>query len=269
MNQTIGIIGCGWLGFPLAKALVEENYTVHGTTTSEDKMAALQSAKILPFKLILTENGIRGDIGTFLMNLDLLIINVPPKLRTSSKENYVHKLRHLHHEIRSSTLKTVIFISSTSVYGHIDGEVTEDSPTKPITESGKQLLESENIFRNDMALHTAVVRFGGLIGLNRHPVHFLAGKSDLTNGDDPINLIHLNDCIGIIRTLIEGDYGNVIINGVYPHHPKKRDYYHSEALKKGLLVPIFTENEAEIGDKIIESRWLDVKKYQFNTSIVS
>ncbi|MBC8767262.1 SDR family NAD(P)-dependent oxidoreductase [Arenibacter sp. BSSL-BM3] len=269
MSKRIGILGCGWLGLPLAISLLEDKHTIYGTTSSDSKIAILEKHNIIPYLIVLNKIGIEGNIKKFLSELDLLIINVPPNLRSAPKESFAEKMFHLHSEIKNSPLKRIIFISSTSVYGNINGIITEDSPALPNTESGKQLLASENIFLKDGQLDTTVIRFGGLIGPKRHPVKFLSGKTDLGNGDDPINLIHLNDCIGIIKTVINGDYKNRILNGVFPHHPKKEEYYTSEAIKRGLLPPIYTRNLNKIGNKTIESRYLNVKTYQFNTSIVS
>ncbi|MDC1274067.1 SDR family NAD(P)-dependent oxidoreductase, partial [Flavobacteriaceae bacterium] len=42
MNQDkIGIIGCGWLGLPLAKSLISNNYKVKGSTTRKNKLTVL------------------------------------------------------------------------------------------------------------------------------------------------------------------------------------------------------------------------------------
>lgn len=40
------IIGCGWLGLPLAERLVAEGYTVKGSTTSVDKLSLLRQKGI-------------------------------------------------------------------------------------------------------------------------------------------------------------------------------------------------------------------------------
>ena len=42
MSQLkIAIIGCGWLGLPLAKKLIKENFIVKGSTTSKEKISVL------------------------------------------------------------------------------------------------------------------------------------------------------------------------------------------------------------------------------------
>ena len=75
--------------------------------------------------------------------------------------------------------------------------------------------------------------------------------------------------MGIIKLVINGNWENKVVNGVYPLHPTKEAYYTSEALKRGLLPPIYTKNLDEIGNKSIESKYLNVKIYHYNTSIVS
>ncbi len=197
------------------------------------------------------------------------MINVPPKLRGANSENYVAKMEKLHIAIRKSHLKKVIFISSTSVYGDTNGEVTEETKPWPSSESGRQLLLAEQIFQNDATLKTTIVRFGGLIGPTRHPITMLSGKQGLSNGNAPVNLIHLNDCIEIIQSVLKNDWWDVIFNAVYPLHPAKREYYSAEALKRGIPVPKYRDDGVEKGKTIHSFQLINVKKYIFKTSIVS
>ena len=269
MNSNIGILGCGWLGLPLASTMVKNKYSVHGSTTSQDKIEALKEKGITPYLIKLSENGITGDIDGFLTDIDILIINIPPRLRRDPKENYVKRITHLHKALIVTKIRTIIFISSTSVYGDLQGTVTEDTQPQPNTESGRQLFETEAIFKENKDLNTTIIRFGGLIGPNRHPAKFLSGKKDLTNGMDPVNLIHLNDCIGLIRTVIEKKHSNILINGVYPLHPTKEEYYTSEARKIDVVPPTFLPSNHLKSSKIIENSPKTVKIYQYHTSIIS
>ena len=43
---TVAVIGCGWLGTPLAVRLIERGYVVLGTTTRGDKVPALTALGI-------------------------------------------------------------------------------------------------------------------------------------------------------------------------------------------------------------------------------
>ena len=84
-------MGCGWLGLSLAKAFIEGGYLVRGTTTSEYKLGMLQKEGITPFLISLSEEKIVGDISGFLADAEVLVINIPPKLRDGNIENYVKK----------------------------------------------------------------------------------------------------------------------------------------------------------------------------------
>jgi nucleoside-diphosphate-sugar epimerase len=267
LNKNIGIIGCGWLGLPLAISLISNGYKIHGSTTSEEKVETLKKEGIIPFLIALSENNIEGSIADFLKGIEILVINVPPKLRGPSKENYVKKMQLLHTEMKRANVKKVIFISSTSVYGDIEGEVTEETVPIPSTASGKQLLSSEYIFSADSSLKTTIIRFGGLIGPNRHPITILSGKQGLSNGNSPINLIHLNDCIQIIEDVISHSWWNQLFNGVYPDHPTKQHYYTLIAAKKGLQAPDYKIDKLKKGKLIRSKSLINVKKFKFTTSV--
>jgi nucleoside-diphosphate-sugar epimerase len=268
-NNTVGIIGCGWLGLPLAKTFIKAGFTVKGTTTSENKIELLKNEGIGAYIITLTENEIKGNILDFLENVNTLVINVPPKLRGSNKENYVAKMTLLHSAIKNSTIKNVIFASSTAVYGDFDGDVSENTKTEPVTESGKQLVESEQIFSGDDSLQTTIIRFGGLISEDRHPVTMLSKKNSIENGNMPVNLIHRNDCIRVIIAIIENGWWQKTINAVYPLHPAKKEYYTLEASKKGLKSPNYLLNKHKKGKKVLPTFLTNVKNFEFLTSIIS
>ena len=47
----ISILGCGWLGLPLAKALLENSFLVNGSTTSIEKLSVLENSGIQGFQI--------------------------------------------------------------------------------------------------------------------------------------------------------------------------------------------------------------------------
>lgn len=253
--SKISILGCGWLGFPLSKALIEKGFSVKGSTTSESKILILENSGINPFLISLEAEGIKGDIDDFLENSEILIIDIPPKLRGAEKESFVAKIQNLIPEIEKSCIQKVIFISSTSVYADSENFplITEETLATPDSESGKQLLETENILLANSNFQTAVLRFGGLIGEDRHPIKFLSGKENVENPNAPINLIHQQDCIRIILKIIEKDTWNQIFNAVAPFHPSRKEYYNKKASSLGLPLVGFNEEGTSVG-KVISSR---------------
>lgn len=259
----ISILGCGWLGFPLAKALLTNGFSVKGSTTSTEKIAVLENAGIEPFLIALSENKTTGNLTDFLANSEILIIDVPPKLRGSATENFVSKIRNIIPFIENSSVGNVLFISSTSVYNDDEIFVIEETIAKPNTESGKQLLETEQLLQNNSHFKTTVLRFGGLIGEDRHPIKFLAGRENLDNPDAPINLIHQDDCIGIILKIIEADYWNETFNAVAPSHPWREIYYTQKAMDLNLALPKFNSEQNSGGKIILSARIENVLKYTF------
>ncbi|MCZ8089796.1 SDR family oxidoreductase [Flavobacterium sp.] len=263
--MTISILGCGWLGFPLAKSLLKKGFSVKGSTTTLEKISVLENARIDTFQIVLSEEEISGEIDAFLFNSQILIIDIPPKLRGNSNENFVAKIQNLIPFIEKSSVEKVIFVSSTSVYSDaisID-LITEKTIPNPDTESGKQLLEAEKILQNNSNFKTTIIRFGGLIGEDRHPIKFLAGRENLENPDGPINLIHQLDCIGILEGILEKNCFGEIFNAVAPFHPSRKVYYSKKAQELNLPLPKFDESKPSVGKTISSEKVSTVLGYEF------
>ncbi|MXO07377.1 NAD-dependent epimerase/dehydratase family protein [Flavobacterium sp. HBTb2-11-1] len=265
--KKISILGCGWLGLPLAKTLIAKGNSVNGSTTSENKLPILQDAGINPFLVNIESDGISENIESFLAESEILIIDIPPKLRAvdpnAEKKAFVEKIKNLIPFIEKSPVNKVLFVSSTSVYGDDNDLVTEETTPNPDTESGKQLVLAEKLLQENQNFETTILRFGGLIGEDRHPVKFLAGKENLENSDAPINLIHLNDCIGIIEEIIIQSKWNEIFNGVAPFHPTREEFYSQKAIKMNLPQPKFSSEKSNI-KKLISSEKIEaILSYKF------
>ncbi|WDF63377.1 SDR family oxidoreductase [Flavobacterium sp. KACC 22763] len=256
----ISILGCGWLGLPLAKNLTAKGHSVNGSTTSENKLSILKDAGINPFLVTIESENVSENITAFLAESEILIIDIPPKLRTvdssSEKKIFVEKIENLIPFIEKSTVKKVLFVSSTSVYGDDNGLVTEETIPNPDTESGKQLVLAENLLLENQNFESTILRFGGLIGEDRHPVKFLAGKENLENPDAPINLIHQKDCTGIIEAIINQSKWNETFNAVAPYHPTREKYYTSKAVEMDLVLPKFSSEKSNI-QKVISSEKIE------------
>ena len=261
--KQISILGCGWLGMPLAENLIANNFIIKGSTTTELKLDKLKNLGIQPFLIVVNDNEIIGNIIKFLENSTILIIDIPPKLRGLEKENFVNKIKTLLPFIKKSTIKNVIFISSTSVYSDNTTIVTDAILPQPDTESGKQLLEVEQLLQNDNDFNTTIVRFGGLIGDSRHPIRFLSGRKNIENPNAPINLIHQKDCIGILLKIIKMEFTNETFNAVTPYHPSRKEYYCQKALQMGLALPEFNESNPSIGKTIVSDKLERILEYHF------
>ncbi len=260
--MQISILGCGWLGLPLAEAMIQKGFTVKGSTTSPDKVAVLQASGIDSYLISVNLQGIQGDINSFLDGSEVLIIDIPPKLRSTQSESFMEKMKNLIPYIESASISKIIFVSSTSVYGDDDEIVTEDTAPHPATEGGLQLLATETLLQKNQHFQTSVIRFGGLIGGERHPIKYMAGKTGLDNPDAPVNLIHRDDCIGIILKIIEKEAWGKVFNGVAPYHPTRKEYYTDIAQALGLPLPIFSA-EKSYGKTISADKVIKGLNYNF------
>lgn len=233
MQKTVSIIGCGWFGFPMAKELLMNDYVVKGSTTTEAKLELLEKNGIQPYLIRLDENESSGDLQEFLKS-DIVIINLPPGRHSNKTAIYFSKIKRIYHELSSD--QKVIFISSTSVYPAINDTVTEDMDLSSEKDSGKVLLECEQLFYNE---RSTILRFSGLFGPDRLPGRFLAGKRDLKNGDAPVNMVHLYDCIGVVLSIIEKACWGEVFNVCADEHPTRKEFYTKAAQNIGLEVPQF------------------------------
>jgi nucleoside-diphosphate-sugar epimerase len=265
----ISILGCGWLGLPLAKNLIEKGFQVKGSTTRSEKTDILSAAGISPYQIILEPNKIEGDVEGFLSETDILIIDVPPGLRNDEGGDFVGKIKTLDLHIINSSVKKVIFVSSTSVY--LDSDkipvYSELNPANGTAGNAQQLIAAEEIFKSSKSYQSTIIRFGGLFGPGRHPVKYLSGRKNIASPGSPVNLIHLDDCIGIINQVIIKEFWGETINAVYPEHPLKSVYYTKKAAELNLPGIEFNDEEASVG-KIIESKVLGSRlEYRFKGNI--
>lgn len=248
--NTISILGCGWLGLPLAKFLITKGFKVNGSTSTDEKLILLKEEGITPFKIKIDDQGIEGDISGFLQS-EILVINIPPKRRPDIVEYYSRQFDLLIGQIKKSLVRKVVFASTTSVYQNNNGVVNEHTHPQPEKPSGIATLDIEKRLRSSSSFQTTIVRFAGLTGPDRHPGRFLAGKTNLLGANDPVNLIHLDDCIGIIHQIIEREAWGEVFNGCAEEHPAKKEFYTKAALQLGLTPPAFSDNPSS-GFKIVD-----------------
>jgi len=253
------ILGCGWLGLPLAKQLLKSGYHVNGSTTSVEKESLLIDTGINSFTLDLDD--LNSDLSDFL-NVDELIITIPPRL-----ENHNETIKNLITKIESSSIKRVTYTSSISVYGIATGVITEETKTNPTRNSVQQIRDTEQLLLNNTEFKTNIIRLGGLIGPNRHPAYHLSGKA-IKSPNELINLIHLEDCISVIERLLNTDTSNEIFNLVNPYHPAKGIYYNRccEYLK---LPPLILNDDLNPLLKEISSKKIcEFLNYDFKNNLI-
>lgn len=236
----VGILGCGWLGIPLAKQLVNEGFQVRGSCRKPEHLARIETTEARAFQVNCTERSC-GACSDFFQGLEVLIICLPPGLRQDPSRRFDRVMEHVINALIDANIKKVIFISSISVYGWQAGTITEENKLMPTTESGKQLAICEQMLLGNQQFESVIIRFGGLFGADRNPIHQLVKKPFIPNPNDVINFVHQTDSVKIIEACVTHFKGGEIYNGVSPYHPTRKDFYKHWANIHGLKCPPFKE----------------------------
>ncbi|WP_207421254.1 SDR family oxidoreductase [Desertivirga brevis] len=252
--MNISLLGCGWLGLPLGAFLVEKGYEVRGSVTNPKKFESLERVGIAPFKISLSPQ-LEADDPSDFFKCEVLIVNFPPKRRDDIEEFHPEQIRNLIKAVMEYGIQKVLFVSSTSVYPDVNREVFEDEDLEPVKGSGKALKIAEDLLRQEAGFKTTVLRFAGLVGPERLPGRFFAGKKDVPNGDAPVNLIHREDCIEVIYQIVKQGAWGEVFNACSDVHPTRREFYTKASLNIGLEPPQFISN-AQSTFKIINSEKL-------------
>ena len=246
--MRVSILGCGWFGRALATALIAKGITVKGSTTNSERLQELAALGIKPY--LVNFPGEQDNNPDF-FDCDTLVVSIPPKFRKGEAEAFIPKIESIISAITRSGIKQVIYTSSTGVYGDHQGIVNELNEPKPEDESGRLLLHAEQAFQNQAGFKTTVIRFAGLVGPGRHPGRFFAGRKAVPNGSSPVNMVHLDDAVGIAVAVMEKAAWGQVFNACAPSHPARAQFYTRFSRELNLPLPEFENGAANL--KTIES----------------
>lgn len=193
------IVGCGYVGRRLAKTWRDAGEQVWATTRSAQRARDFEDAGLAPVLLDVTRDHLPA-----MPTIDTVVFAVGYD-RTSPhriQDVYVNGLQRV---IAScpATVERFIYLSSTGVYGHAQGEwVDEQTQCEPVREGGKACFAAENLLRSDpeWKRKTIILRLAGIYGPDRLPqlAKILAGQPLPVAADGFLNLIHVDDIVNII-----------------------------------------------------------------------
>lgn len=245
---NISILGSGWLGFALAERLQSTAQSVHLSTRSPQKALQLKTANITPYIVDIT--ALSKNIQLFLQ-AKILIINITCK-QTGAYQALVS-------EIEKSSIQHVLFISSTSVYPAHQGLCKESD----IIQEENNLRCIEKLFTENTHFSSSVIRFAGLVGPKRHPGRFFANGKSIRDALAKVNLIHQQDCLGLIQAVLEQNAWGEIFNGCADNHPTKHAYYTFMAKSLGYPIPDCLFNDDSATKVVCNQKVKSLLGYQF------
>ncbi len=253
--KKVSIIGLGWLGMPLAVALSARGYQVVGSKTTLDGVEAARMSGIECYPLNFAPGVMLEcdpDDLEILLNVDVLIITLPARRTAEGSELYFQSVQLLVDSALAHNVPRIVFTSSTSVYGEGKGTVRETSPLEPVTNAGIVLKELEEWFHNLPNTSVDVLRLAGLVGADRHPGRFLAGKTDVKGANHGVNLVHQDDVVSAIQLLLSLPRGGHTFNLCAPAHPVKQQFYPMLARQLGLPEPTFAPEPSDSAGKLVD-----------------
>jgi nucleoside-diphosphate-sugar epimerase len=250
--MQIAVIGCGWLGLPLAISLQTSGHNIVATCRKDKKAKELTQ---LGFNIETFELGdeLKHQRLAELFTAKVLVLNIPVGRKNPTTEHFVQHMGALIKHAANSQIQNIIFISTTSVYGESSAIITEKSPTNAQTQSGQINLAVEALVKENFAGRSTIIRPAGLVGKDRHPAKYLAGKTGLLNPDNVVNLVHQDDVVCAIKMVIETDIWGQTLHLSALEHPTRAQYYTWAAEKMGLNQPNFIKGEGVALGKRIDA----------------
>lgn len=251
--KKVAIVGLGWLGMPLALSLSARGWQVTGSKTTLDGVEAARMCGIDSYQLQLTPELVcNSEDLDALLNVDALVITLPARRTGEGDDFYLQAVQEIVDSALAHQIPRIIFTSSTSVYGDGEGTVKENNSLVPVTASGRVLKELELWLHDLPGTSVDILRLAGLVGPERHPGRFMAGKTDVANGQHGVNLVHLEDVVAAITLLLQAPKGGRIYNLCAPVHPTREEFYSQMARQLGLEPPVFREPSATGHGKLVD-----------------
>lgn len=269
--SSVGVIGCGWLGTPLAKALLAQNIDVLATRSRIENIAELTVQGIDAEVLLLpatTPSCVEKLNQHSVFKQHNLVIAITPQFR-KGLENYSEKVAQLVQAAQErGNVNSIVLLSSSAVYNGLVDEVNEESLLDFSADKVTILHEAEKAvlnFADESEQRTSyVLRLAGLVGSDRHPGNFLQHGRMLKSPEAKVNLIHQQDALGLIISLLTTKPCSGVYNGVSDTHVSKKTYYQKAARALSLPEPIFFENENVVISRTVSGRKAQqVLSYQF------
>jgi nucleoside-diphosphate-sugar epimerase len=260
------IVGCGYVGVPLGAELVRLGHEVFGLRRSAVAENELKAAGIKPLVADITRP---ETLATLPRDFDWVVNCVAAGGGAENyRRVYLEGTRNLIEWLAPNPPKKFIYTSSTSVYAQNDGsQVTESSPTEPLAETSKILVETEKVLL-DAAVQknfpAVILRVAGIYGPDRGHwfKQFLKDTAQI-GGDGArfLNMIHRDDLIGCIIAALKNGRAGEIYNAMDDEPVSQLHFFQwlAQAVDKP-LPPSAPENPGENRKRVATNKRVSNRK---------
>jgi len=196
------VIGCGYLGSRVASAWRDAGHAVTVVTRSPQRAEALAAQGFTPVVADVMDPPSLRRLPQ--AKTVLYAVGYDPTCGHSRHRVYVGGLANVLEALSDDAPAPpdkFIYISTTGVYGDVDGDVTEQTQCEPTREGGIACLEAECM----LAAHAfggrrVVLRLAGIYGPDRVPNRqaLLNGEPIVAAPESRLNLIHVDDACRVV-----------------------------------------------------------------------
>jgi len=270
------VVGCGYVGLPLGIELVRLGHEVSGLRRNTSAETELKAVGIQPLFGDVT----RPETLAMLPRKFDWVVNCVASSGGNAEDYrqiYLQGTRHLIEWLSPAPPNKFVYTSSTSVYGQTDGlQVKESSPTEPLAESTKILVETEKLLlaaAKGRKFPAVILRVAGIYGPDRGYwfKQFLRNEARIEgDGSRFLNIIHRDDLIGCIIAALKNGRPGEIYNAVDDEPVSQMNVFQWLAEELGKALPPsapenFTENrKRSVTNKRVSNRKLKMELgYQF------
>ncbi len=240
------IVGCGYVGLPLGQQLAKHGHEVFGIRRSLSADEELKAAGIIPLRADIT----KPESLTALPRGFDWVVNCAASGGGGVEDYrrlYLEGTRNLIAWLGASPPGKFVYTSSTSVYGQDDGSlVTESDPATPPTETGRILVETENLLRiaaSEKMFPAVILRVAGIYGPQRGYwlKQFLRNEAQVEGkGERFLNMIHRDDLVHCIIAALESGKPGAIYNAADDEPVSQLNFFSwlANRLEKPLPPPV-------------------------------
>lgn len=200
-KERVLIVGCGDIGWRLAQCLSPECYQVLGLRRN-----SVEDHDFLRYQVCDVTDAAQLS-AVLAQQFSIIVVSMTPSERSDVgyQRAYVQTCKNLIHTLKMQLLppRLVVFISSSAVYGQLDGSwVDEHSMTEPEGFSGRRLLEAEQVILNS-GVPSTVLRLSGIYGPGRNRLLEQVRQGCASPSTHFTNRIHADDAARSIAHVIE------------------------------------------------------------------
>lgn len=225
------IAGCGYLGTTLGASLVAAGHHVTGLRRQSAALPTLRAAGITPWIGDFTDPHTFHNLPSESPWDAVVLCGTPDDASEAAYRTvFLDGTLRLQEALAHHPPRTLVFVSSTSVYGQTDGSwVTEDSPTQPASPTARLLLQAEQLVLSPSSPFPGrVVRPCGIYGPHRHRLHAWRRGDARPTGDGSrwMNLIHRDDLASALVAVLENGQDHLIYNVADGSPVTELDFFH-------------------------------------------